>query len=238
MTIKTLLVDDEPLAIAEFKAMLSGFAEIDIIATASDASSARKVIDELQPELLFLDIQMPGKSGFDLLEELDYSPMVVFVTAYDEYAIKAFEVNALDYLLKPINVKRLQETVEKIRRAMEAEQGKDKTLPLDKRVFIKDGEQCYFVQLSDIYLLESVGNYVKVYFQNHKPLLHKSLNYMEEKLPEAHFFRTSRQHIININYIRNIYPFLNNALQAELNNGMKIDFSQRQSTKFKERMGI
>jgi two-component system, LytTR family, response regulator len=238
MTIKTLLVDDEPLAIAEFKAMLSGFAEIDIIATASDASSARRIIDELQPELLFLDIQMPGKSGFDLLEELDYSPMVVFVTAYDEYAIKAFEVNALDYLLKPINVKRLQESVEKIRRAMEAEQGKDKTLPLDKRVFIKDGEQCYFVQLSDIYLLESVGNYVKVYFQNHKPLLHKSLNYMEEKLPEGHFFRASRQHIININYIRNIYPFLNNALQAELSNGMKIDFSQRQTTKFKERMGI
>lgn len=238
MTIKTLLVDDEPLAIAEFKAMLSGFAEIDIVATASDASSARRVIDELQPELLFLDIQMPGKSGFDLLEELDYSPMVVFVTAYDEYAIKAFEVNALDYLLKPINVKRLQEAVEKIRRALEAEQVKEKSLPLDKRVFIKDGEQCYFVQLSDIYLLESVGNYVKVYFQHHKPLLHKSLNYMEEKLPEAHFFRTSRQHIVNINYIRNIYPFLNNALQAELNNGMKIDFSQRQSTKFKERMGI
>lgn len=238
MTIKTLLVDDEPLAIAEFKAMLSGFAEIDVIATASDASAARKVIDELQPELLFLDIQMPGKSGFDLLEELDYSPMVVFVTAYDEYAIKAFEVNALDYLLKPINVRRLQETVEKIRKAMDAGQGKEKSVPLDKRVFIKDGEQCYFVQLSDIYLLESVGNYVKVFFKNHKPLLHKSLNYMEEKLPEAHFFRASRQHIININYIRDIYPFLNNALQAELENGMRIDFSQRQTTKFKERMGI
>ncbi len=238
MTIPTLLVDDEPLAIAEFRSMLSPFPDIEIIGVAADATTALSQIKDLQPKLLFLDINMPGKSGFDLLEELDYSPFVVFVTAYDDYAIKAFEVNALDYLLKPVNTVRLQETISKIRNQLQILQRNDGKVSLNKRVFIKDGEQCYFVALADVFLIESVGNYARVHYKDNRPLLHKSLNYLEEKLPAEHFFRASRQHIFNINYIRNIYPSFNSTLQIELQNGMKIDVSQRQSSRFREVMGL
>jgi two-component system LytT family response regulator len=238
MSITTLLVDDEPLAIAEFQQMLTAFPDVEILGTAVDAASARKMIEDLQPKLLFLDINMPGKSGFDLLEELDYVPAVIFVTAYDEYAIRAFEVNALDYLLKPVNSVRLKDAVEKIRRSITSDQPQEKKLGLDKKVFIKDGEQCFFVPIKDVYLIESVGNYVKVYYKDQKPMLHKSLNYLEEKLPEEHFFRASRQHMININFIDKIHPYFNSTLQIVLANGMKIDVSQRQSVRFRERMGI
>lgn len=238
MKIQTLLVDDEPLAIAEFQSMLAKYADIEIIGTAENAADALEKIESLQPQLLFLDIHMPGKSGFDLLEELDYSPMVIFVTAYDEYAIKAFEFNALDYLLKPINTKRLEEAIEKIRKQFNAEAVKNLKVPIDKRIFIKDGETCFFVPLSEVLLIENVGNYARFYFQKNKPLLHKSLNYLETKLPEEHFFRASRQHIININFIRNIYPTFNHSLEVELQNGAIIPISQRQSVKFKELMGL
>lgn len=238
MKIQTLLVDDEPLAIAEFQSMLAKYVDIEIIGTAENAAIALEKIETLQPQLLFLDIHMPGKSGFDLLEELDYSPLVIFVTAYDEYAIKAFEFNALDYLLKPINTKRLEEAIEKIRKQFNAEAVKNLKVPIDKRIFIKDGEACFFVPLSEVFLIENVGNYACFYYQKNKPLLHKSLNYLETKLPEEHFFRASRQHIININFIRNIYPTFNHSLEVELQNGAIIPISQRQSVKFKELMGL
>lgn len=238
MKIQTLLVDDEPLAIAEFQSMLASHSEIEIVGAAENAAVALEKIAMLQPQLLFLDIHMPGKSGFELLEELDYSPLVIFVTAYDEYAIKAFEVNALDYLLKPINSKRLEEAIDKIKKHVTQESVKSPKVPIDKRIFIKDGEACFFVPLSEVFLIENVGNYARFYYQKNKPLLHKSLNYLEEKLPEEHFFRASRQHIININFIRNIYPTFNYSLEVELQNGTKIPISQRQSVKFKELMGL
>jgi len=238
MAIKTLLIDDEPLAILELQAMLKKHSDIDVIDTADNAVVAMEKIQLLKPQLIFLDINMPGKSGFELLEELDDAPLVVFVTAYDQFAIKAFEVNALDYILKPINTERLSDAIEKIRKQLSLIQSKDNKLSIDKRIFIKDGESCYFVPLAEVFLIESVGNYARVFYQNKKPLLHKSLNYLEEKLPEAHFFRTDRQHIININFIKNILPFFNSTLQVELQNGTKIDISQRQSVKFKELMGV
>lgn len=238
MAIKTILIDDEPLALMEMEATLQAYSDLQIVATAQNATDAKNKIEEHNPDLIFLDINMPGKSGFDLLQEIEEVPVVVFVTAYDEYAIKAFEVNALDYLLKPVNNKRLNETIEKVRKQVSQQKSKDHKLHMDKRIFIKDGEHCFFVPLAEVFLIESVGNYARFYYQHHKPLLHKSLTYLEERLPDMHFFRAGRQHIINVNFIKNIHPYFNSSLQAELHNGMKIDISQRQSVKFKELMGI
>lgn len=238
MTIKTLLIDDEPLALAELRIMLKKYSDIEIIDTAANATEAIEKLHAQKPELIFLDINMPGKNGFELLQELEDAPHVIFVTAYDQYAIKAFEVNALDYILKPVNAERLADAIEKIKKQIALRQTKELHLTIDKRIFIKDGDACFFVPLSDIQLIESVGNYARVFYQNKKPLLHRSLNYLEERLPDTHFFRAGRQHIINIHFIKNIVPFFNSTLQCEMQNGMKVDISQRQSVKFKEVMGI
>jgi two-component system, LytTR family, response regulator len=237
MTIKTLLIDDEPLALAELANMLQAYPEIEICGTAGNATEAISQINTLKPELIFLDINMPGKSGFDLLEELDESPYVIFVTAYDQFAIRAFEVNALDYILKPVNKQRLIEAVEKIRKQINHTKTTEPRLEIDKRIFIKDGERCFFVPLAEVYLIESVGNYARIYFRDKKPLLHKSLNYLEEKLPLTHFFRTGRQHIINLNFIRHIQAE-GLTLLLELQDGQYVNISQRQSVKFREMMGI
>lgn len=238
MAIKTILVDDEHLALAELQNMLKKHADIEVTDTALNAMEAATKINLQKPQLIFLDINMPGKSGFELLEDLEEVPHVIFVTAYDQFAIKAFEVNALDYILKPINTERLTDAIEKVRKQISNLKSNENRLTIDKRIFIKDGENCYFVPLQEIFLIESVGNYARVYYQNKKPLLHKSLSYLEEKLPESYFFRTGRQFIINTHFIKNISPFFNNALQVEMQNGIKVDISQRQSIKFKEMMGI
>lgn len=235
MSIKAIIIDDEPLSVAELQLMLQQYAGIEVIATATRASEALEKIRLYKPDLLFLDINMPERNGFQLLEALDEAPDVVFVTAYDEFAVKAFEVNALDYLLKPVNKDRLSEAVQKI---IAKQAQTPARLEADKRIFIKDGEQCFFVALKEIIFLESAGNYVKVFYKDKKPLLHRSMNYMEERLPESIFFRASRQHIINTEFIKNIEPFLNSTLRVTMSNGAVIDISQRQTVRFKEQMGI
>ncbi|MBI3219796.1 MAG: response regulator transcription factor [Bacteroidetes bacterium] len=235
--IKTILIDDEPLAITELQSMLNAYSEIDIISVSNDVQDGIQKIQQHNPQLLFLDINMPGKNGFDLLSELGSTPEVIFVTAYDQFAIKAFEVNALDYILKPVNPERLKEAVTKVTRKLAQVEG-EKSLNINKRIFIKDGEQCFFVPIHEIFYIESVGNYVRLHFRDKKAMLHRSLNYLEEKLPEEHFFRTSRQEMINVNFIKNIVPYFSNTLQVEMATGIKIDLSQRQSVKFKDRMGI
>eukprot|EP01136_Pigoraptor_vietnamica_P014752 Opistho-1_new@57213 len=238
MAITTILIDDEHLALAELQMMLDKHPQLQVVATASNATEALEKIKLHQPDLIFLDINMPGQSGFDLLQELEDAPQVIFVTAYDQFAIKAFEVNALDYLLKPVNAERLEEAISKASKQIQLLQKEEQKLSIDKRIFIKDGEQCYFVPLAEVFLIESVGNYARVFYGDKKPLLHKSLNYLEEKLPATHFFRTDRQHIINIQFIKRINPLFNSALQVEMQNGTKIDISQRQSVRFKEIMGV
>ncbi len=238
MTITSLLIDDEYLALAELKHMLGKYPEIEVAGIAQDWQTALEKMKEHKPDLIFLDISMPEKNGFELLSLLDETPQVIFVTAFDQFAIKAFEVNALDYLLKPVNTGRLEEAIRKVKKTIEQTSQKPDTLPIHKRIFIKDGEQCFFVALSDIILLESAGNYVKVFFGNKKPMLHRSLNYMENRMPETYFFRASRQHIINTAFVKDIEPWHNNTLRVTMTNGMQIDISQRQSVKFKEVMGV
>jgi two-component system LytT family response regulator len=239
MNKKCYLVDDEILAIRELETMLKAFPELEIIGSSDRATKAVEQINSLKPDLIFLDINMPGMNGFELLEKLDEAPDVIFVTAYDEYAIQAFEVNALDYILKPVNPERLKDAISKVQKKTIKEKSlESEKLGLDKKIFIKDGEKCYFVPVKDIFLIESEGNYVRVFFDNKKPLLHKSLTYMESRLVEEVFFRANRQYILNLNFIKNIEPYFNSTLLIEMQNGQKIDLSQRQSVKFREITGV
>lgn len=240
---KTIIIDDERLARQELKGLLAGYHEIDVIDEAENAQKGIEKIEELKPDLIFLDIQMPGMTGFEMLEKLSYTPKVVFVTAYDEYAIRAFEVNAVDYLLKPVDVKRLDVCVKKLHQKeekplTETEEHKLPSLSENDQVFVKDGEKCWFVHLRDIRLFESEGNYVRVYFNNFRPLILKSLNSLDERLDQKYFFRASRKHIINLKWIERIEPWFNGGLMAELKGGDKIEISRRQSAKFKEMMSL
>jgi two-component system LytT family response regulator len=238
--IKTIIVDDERLARNELKKLLSEFPEIDIIDEAVNVQEALEKIEEHKPQLLFLDIQMPGnKTGFDLLEQLDYAPKVVFTTAYNEFAIKAFEYNALDYLLKPIDHRRLHDAIQKVKKNIEIEiQNNKGLLGEDDQVFVKDGERCWFVKLGEVRLFESVGNYAKVFFGNNKPLILKSLNALEERLDPKVFFRANRKHIINLQMIDKIDTQFNGGLKVTLKGGEEIEISRRQAVKFKDSMSL
>ena len=242
---RAIIIDDERLARAELKKLLQDFPEIEVIDEAANAEEGIAKIDSLNPELVFLDIQMPGKTGFDMLAELERAPYVIFTTAYDEYALKAFEVNALDYLLKPVEPKRLADAIQKLHlteqkenRSNNVENVNNSLLSENDQVFVKDGERCWFVKLSDIRLFESVGNYAKVFFGAHKPLILKSLNALEERLDEKVFFRANRKHIVNLRLIEKIEPYFNGGLLLELKGGEKIEVSRRQTVKFKEMMSL
>jgi two-component system, LytTR family, response regulator len=234
---KALIVDDERLARVELRRLLAPYKEIEIVGEAINADDAAEKIDTLKPDIIFLDIQMPGKNGFQLLEELDSVPTVVFTTAYDEYALKAFEFNALDYLLKPIEPKRLEDTIKKLvvkdRKEVLSEMDKP-VLSENEQVFVKDGEKCWFIKLLNVRLFESEGNYVRLYFDDHKPLILRTLNYLDERLDNKIFFRANRKHIINIKWIEGIEPWLNGGLLVKLKGGNKIEVSRRQAIKFKE----
>lgn len=240
---KALIIDDERLARKELISLLSDYHTIEIVGEAMNADDAYQKIKELQPDLLFLDIQMPGKTGFELLEMLEDVPHVIFTTAYDEYAIKAFEVNALDYLLKPVQPERLKESLNKLASVvekMERREEKERTEKLgpNDQVFVKDGEKCWFVRLSKIRLFESDGNYIKVYFDNQKPMIHKSLNALDERLDDKVFFRANRKHMINLNWVENIEPWFNGGLMVTLQGGEKVEVSRRQATRFKDMMSL
>ena len=241
---KVIIIDDERLARLELRKLLQDFPEVEVIDEAVNAEEALTKIESQQPDLIFLDIQMPGKTGFDMLAELDRAPHVIFTTAHHEFALKAFEVNALDYLMKPVEPKRLADAIQKLHLAegkemrTEAEYTNNSILSENDQVFVKDGERCWFVKLSDIRLFESVGNYAKVYFGQNKPLILKSLNALEERLDEKVFFRANRKHIVNLRMIDKIEPYFNGGLLLDLKGGEKIEVSRRQTVKFKEMMSL
>jgi two-component system LytT family response regulator len=238
MKIKALIIDDEKLARQELTHQLKDYADIEIAGEAENADEGIEKIETLRPDLIFLDVSMPEKSGFDMLEKLDQIPSVIFVTAYDKYAIKAFETNALDFILKPIRPERLQKAIEKASEEIERKNRATGALTANSQVFIKDGEKCFFVKVTDIFLLESAGNYVKVFFEKKFPLLHKSLNLLEEKLPPDMFFRANRQQMINLNYIQNIESYFKGGLHVTLKSGHTVEVSTRQAVRFKELMSL
>ncbi|MCE3229273.1 MAG: two component transcriptional regulator, LytTR family [Bacteroidetes bacterium] len=236
---KAIIVDDERLARQELKNLLANYKEVEVIAECADAVQASEKIAELKPDVIFCDIQMPGKTGLQLAEEISATIDVVFITAHDEHAIKAFELNAFDYLLKPIQPQRLAETIKKL--SVKETSGKtENNSPLSKKdmVFIKDGEKCWFVKLEDIRLFESEGNYVRVYFDNFRPLILRSLNSLETRLNEKEFFRASRKHIINLNYIASVEQWFNSGLNVKLKDGKEIEISRRQAVKLKDMMSL
>jgi two-component system, LytTR family, response regulator len=239
---RALIIDDERLARSELRRMLELFPRIDVVGEAINAEDAVQKIDELAPDLLFLDIQMPGKNGFELLSSLEGKvPEVIFTTAYDEYALKAFEYNALDYLLKPIDSQRLAEAIQKVDESERQEVHKKentKVLTENDQVFVKDGEKCWFVKLGKVRLFESMGNYVRLHFDDQKPLILKSLNTLEERLDPGTFFRANRKHIINLQWIDKIEPWFSGGLQVTLRGGDKIEISRRQAIRFKELLSL
>lgn len=239
---KAIIIDDERLARKELTSLLAEFPEIEIVDEAVNADDALEKIKKHDPDLIFLDIQMPDKTGFDLLEMLEKTPLVVFTTAYDQFAIKAFEFNALDYLLKPIDTDRLASVVKKVldqstKPAPQVVESSEKLKSSDQ-VFVKDGEKCWFVKLENIRLFESDGNYIKVFFDGFRPMIHKSLNALDEKLDDKSFFRASRKHIINLGWVESIEPWFNGGLMVQLRGGDKVEVSRRQASKFKERMSL
>ena len=244
---RAIIIDDERLARKELNHLLKNYPEIEIVDQAVNADDALEKIKKRNPDLIFLDIQMPGKTGFELLEDLDKVPKVIFTTAYDEFATRAFDVNALDYLLKPIQEERLRDTIAKVlaveasalsERAREDTLEVKQSLGVNDQVFVKDGERCWFISLKEIRLFESDGNYIKVYFNNFKPMIHKSLNALDEKLDERSFFRASRKYIINLSWIETIDTWFNGGLLVQLKGGEKVEVSRRQAARFKEKMSL
>ena len=230
---KALLIEDSRLARNELKNLLADFPEIDIIGEAADGEAAIEMIREKKPALLFLDIHLPGKNGFEVLENLDQVPPVIFTTAFDEYAIRSFEFNAIDYLLKPIRKDRLAKAIEKAKDQTEPVPKESEKLKLDSRIFVKDGEKCWFVTMREVRLFESVGNYTRLYFGTNKPLVLKSLNHLESILDPTVFFRVNRQQMVNLKEVGDIVPWLGGRLKLKLKNGEELEVSRRQTARFK-----
>jgi two-component system LytT family response regulator len=229
--VKALLIDDERIARAELRRLLAAHPEIEIVGEARNGDEALELIAKNSPDLLFLDIQMPGMTGFDLLGQLDEPPQVIFTTAFDQHAVQAFEASAIDYLMKPVAPARLAAALQKIRQS---------TAPLPRldQVFVRDGERCWLVQLADIVLLESEGNYTRLFFAHEKPLIPRSLAQLEERLDPAVFFRASRQHIVNLKAIERVDPGVADNLIATVKGGHKIEMSRRQSAHLREILSL
>ena len=227
---KALLIDDERLARVELRRLLAPHPEIEIAGEARDADEAFDLIRRLAPDLLFLDIQMPGKTGFDLLESLEELPQVIFTTAYDEYAIKAFEVNALDYLMKPIAPARLALALAKLR-------PRNPRAKL-QQVFVREGDRCWIVRLPDIFLFESEGNYTRLYFGGDRPLIHRSLNALEEQLDPEMFFRAGRRYIVNLKWIDKVDLAVAGGLVVTLRGGRTVEMSRRQSDRLRSILSL
>jgi two-component system LytT family response regulator len=243
---KVIIIDDERLAREELKLLLKPYDNLEIIDEAKNPEEGIEKIRTQQPDLIFLDIQMPGMNGFDMLKKLEDIPKVVFVTAYDEFAMKAFEVNALDYLLKPVDPERLKETIQKLQLPEDEfsttlnnpGEPRNKMLSVGDKIFIKDGEKCWFVDINEVRMFESDGNYVKVYFDRFRPLILRSLNSLEERLDPKYFFRANRKFIVNLNWVTGVENWFNGGLQVSLKEGEKVEISRRQAIRFKEMMSL
>ena len=228
---KALIVDDEPPARRELRRMLVGFPWIEIVGEAGNVDEAARKVEALSPGLLFLDIQMPGGSGFDLLTRLDYLPQVIFTTAHDEHAVRAFEVNALDYVLKPIDPERLAAAIARVKAAPTVA-APDAVL---EQIFVKDGPRCWFVPLSEVSLLTSEGNYVRLLWGNRRPLLGRALIGLEQRLDPKRFFRANRRQILNLDFIESVEPGVGGRLHAQLREGPEVEISRRQARLFRMR---
>ena len=243
---KALIVDDEPLARRELRRLLAAFPWVQVVGEAADVDEALEQMDKLSPALIFLDVQMPGGTGFDLLAQLERLPRVIFTTAYDHYAVKAFEVSAIDYLLKPIEPERLSAALSKVQAAALA--AMSSTLPANEpaskqegpleQIFVRDGLRCWFVPLREVSVFTADGNYVRLQWGKESPMLGRSLVALEEKLDARRFFRANRRQIVNLDYIESVEMGLGGRLHVQLRDGPEIEISRRQARQFRARMSV
>lgn len=233
-----IIVEDSRLARLELQNLLGQHHDIQILGEFSEPDSAIPAIQELQPDVVFLDIQMPGKNGFELLDALPQQPAVIFTTAYDHYAVRSFEYDAVDYLLKPIEPVRLKQALQRLDQKLTNQTELFSKLEPNSSVFVKDGEQCWMIELSKIISFNSAGNYTEVHFDGHRPLVHKTLNQLETRLPAQLFFRANRQCIINIKQIRAIELTVAGSLQLCMSNGSVVEVSRRHSSRFKQFLSL
>ena len=238
---KVVIIEDSRLARAEMQRLLAAETDVENVGEAENAEQAATLISATEPDLLFLDINRPGRDGFALLASLDNTPRVIFCTAYDEYAVRAFEQNALDYLVKPIEPARLARALDKARQSLGSDTSgtrKQARLGLEDRVFVRDGDRCWFVTLKDVRLFEVEGNYSRLYFGIERPLVPKSLNTLESRLDPQIFFRVSRRHIVNLQWINSVTPSVSGGLQLILRGGEEVEVSRRQAHLFREAMSL
>ncbi len=235
---KSLIVDDEPLARRELRRLLAEFPWVEIVGEAGDIDEAAARIETLAPDLLFLDIQMPGGSGFDLLARLDHVPHVIFTTAYDHHAVRAFEVSALDYLLKPIEPQRLAVALTKARSMPEDRGVEVAANDILERLFVRDGVRCWFVPLREVCMLTAEGNYVRLFWGTERPLLGRPLHSLEQRLDPKRFFRANRRQIINVDFIENVELGVGGQLHVQLRGGSEVDISRRQARLFRMQMSV
>jgi two-component system LytT family response regulator len=219
---RVFIVDDEPLAIQEMKWMLKDFSDIDIVGQASTAIEAIRQINNMRPDLVFLDINIPEKNGFDILNELNYFPQIIFVTAYDEYALKAFEINAIDYLMKPLGQERLVKALTKVKASRDTN---------FSRIFIKEGNEMKFIEANSIIWIESIGNYIRIHHEKGSNMLYKSLTAIEEQLRYEIFFRANRQELVNMSKMDRVVKKVDNWIVV-MKDGKEIQLSKRQSARF------
>lgn len=238
---KIFIVEDSRLARQELRTLLAAIPDADIVGEAAELAPAREAIEQLQPELLLLDVELPGATGFDLLDQLDHLPLVVFTTAYDQHALAAFERNALDYLLKPIAPDRLEAALAKARerlRAPAASAPATASKGADDMVFLRDGERCWFVRLGDITGFEACGNYAQAWFDGQRPLISRTLTSLEEKLDPQLFFRASRSHLINLRCIQAVAPSSSEGYRVTLRDGHQVEVSRRQAKLLREKLEL
>ena len=238
---KALIVEDSRLARAELKELLKAHTNIELCGEAENPRDAFPIIQSEKPELLFLDINMPGKNGFELLEALDYEPKVIFITAYTDYALQAFEFSAVDYLLKPISADRLKLAIDKLLLTKEqaaAQVVKQDLLDISHRVLLRDGEVCHWVCLQDIHYFESCANHTQVFWSGNKAVIYRALGKIEDRLPPRNFFRANRQQVLNINEVAAVEPWVNGGYKLRLKTGLEIDVSRRHAVRFKDEFSL
>lgn len=245
---KVIIIDDEPLARSLLEELLEEVKDIEIIASCNDGFDGLKAIQEHHPDLIFLDIQMPKITGFELLEILDNPPIVIFTTAYDEYALKAFEVNALDYLLKPFDKERLDKALDKARKSLAApDKVEDKEKPKGKimqlpeqaqRIVVKDGSNIKIIPLNEVLYIEAADDYAKITTAEKYYLKHQRMMQFEVQLPEQQFVRIHRSYIVNLQHIQKVELYEKEQYCVILRNQKKLPVSRNGYGKLKTVLGI
>ncbi|MCU0372753.1 MAG: LytTR family DNA-binding domain-containing protein [Ignavibacteria bacterium] len=234
-----VIVDDERLARKELISMLKEYPEINVIAEAGSADTAEDIINNNKPDVIFLDIQMPGKSGITLLEKISPDIKIIFVTAYDEYAIKAFEINALDYLLKPVNPARLKNSIQRLFQNIAGKQLFSMKFEYEDSIFLLVNSQMRFIKVNSIVTINASGDYTEILTSDSvKGLTSKSMREWEKRLPENHFARIHRSFIINLNHVRKIEELLNHSFNIYIK-GIEQPYkmSRRYARLIKEKLG-